>query len=167
MGGIHAVSKIVPYFATGFFPAVYKNIYKKVLQLTWWDLHSLFSPCMYVFTSPLKYHHHAGGPVQWQELRTTTDSFAKTRCRQSAMWKLCFARIVSRCSGSTELCRFLLMFLPGTGCCDLYYFNRTKGKSFPGLQVVCNVLNGGKFPLCLCWSAVVCSVLCWFRLIKY
>lgn len=34
MGGIHAVSKIVPYFATGFFPAVYKNIYKKVLQLT-------------------------------------------------------------------------------------------------------------------------------------
>jgi len=48
MGGIHAVSKIVVYFAPGFFPTVYKDTFVKILQLIQRDLHPCFSPCMYL-----------------------------------------------------------------------------------------------------------------------
>lgn len=48
MGGIHAVSKIVAYFATDFFPSVYKDIFVKILQLAQQDLHPFFSPCTYL-----------------------------------------------------------------------------------------------------------------------
>lgn len=171
MGGIRAVSKIVAYFATDFFPCCMQRYFCEDFTA-----HTVrptpFLQSLYVFTSPLNCPPLAGGAIQRQELRTATDSFAKAGHKQSAKRKVCFARIISGCSSNTELGKFWLVFLPGTDWCDLYYFNHTKGNSLPGLQIVCHVLNGWKFPLCaielvLATSSLFCSVLvCAYQVLK-